>query len=258
MIVSKKNKGIKMNKGCLLITGCASPVNGISALYLKDKNERKKQYIEAFKFYLRSTNVNRIVFCDSSSFKKPDELDEIIYRSGKRVEWLCFEGSRNLVIERGKGYGEGEIIEYAFHHSRLLSEADFLIKVTGRLIVKNIDSVIKSCKRNKNYFFPLRNVFGGNFIDTRFFIVRTDCFMEYFLKEYKNVNDQNSIFMEHIYAEVVIKNQIDVNLFRIEPDIEGISGTTGKYYHSSRSRIIIKSILNRMNMPAYLIKDRNK
>ena len=39
----------------------------------------------------------------------------------------------------GKGFGEGEILEYVYTHSRLLRLTDTFYKVTGGLFVRNFD-----------------------------------------------------------------------------------------------------------------------
>ena len=56
----------------------------------------------------------------------------------KEFEWISFQGNTTKTQEKGKGYGEGEIIEYAINHSQLLAKSKMLMKLTGRFYVKNM------------------------------------------------------------------------------------------------------------------------
>lgn len=55
----------------------------------------------------------------------------------------------------GKGYGEGEIIEYGLKYSELLRGAAYFCKLTGRLKVENINRFTKLAKMDKSYFWTM-------------------------------------------------------------------------------------------------------
>ena len=100
----------------LLLTGCINP-NGMPFTALNNKEERQNQYVEALHFYLSQTSYP-IVFTENSGtdisilFQKEIE-------SG-RMEYITFMGNQEK--ERGKGYGECEILKYGRFYRRASSK----------------------------------------------------------------------------------------------------------------------------------------
>ena len=181
----------------LLLTGCINP-NGMAFTALSNLEERKSQYINAIRYYLSNTNF-QIVFCENSG----TNISPLFQRGidSGRMEYLTFNGNQDK--ERGKGYGECEIIEYALKQSKLISSSHDrrIAKITGRLIVRNITSIIKW----HQLLFPKRTVFCAinsdlSFPDSRFILAPTSFF------------------------------QLFLHSFFIMPHIEGISGSTGESY----------------------------
>ena len=132
-------------KVAILLTGCINP-NGMSFTQLTDVDERKEQYIIAIKYYLKETNC-QVVFCENSN----TDLSPIFQNNcnKNRLEIITFDGNKDK--QKGKGYGEAEIIEYAIQNSSVLINSDTIIKITGRLIINNIPSIVKSIKDKKNF-----------------------------------------------------------------------------------------------------------
>ena len=139
----------------LLITGCISPVKGQLWLCIGDESIRLRQYVESIKFYIDSSDLKKIVFCENSGFvyNECDSLKKYALQKGKELEWLSFKGNESSVRKYGKGAGEDEIYLYAFENSKLLKSSLSFVKVTGRLIVTNINEIVCSVKKNVNYFF---------------------------------------------------------------------------------------------------------
>jgi hypothetical protein len=197
---------------------------------LSDQEERKNQYIKAIRFYIDNTNF-RIVFSENSGTDISSLFQDAI-KSG-RMEYLTFHGNQNK--ERGKGYGECEIIEYALNHSKLIVSSydhdQSIAKITGRLIVVNITSIIKW----HHLLFPKRSVFCAinsdlSFPDSRLIIAPTS-FYQLFLHSKENINDSKGYYFEHALRDTLIKEKAyPYTPFFIMPHIEGISGSTGKLY----------------------------
>lgn len=215
----------------ILLTGCINP-DGMILTSLNDKEIRKQQYVAAIKFYLSHTKYP-IVFTENSdtdiSNLFPDDI-----KSG-RMECLTFSGNQNK--ERGKGFGECEIIQYALTHSTLIRSrrTQRIVKITGRLIIRNIQDIIRwhtifssrqttFCAINSDLSFP----------DSRF-IIASEEFYQTFLKRKDFVNDQKGYYFEHALCDT-IKNENQFNYFPffIMPQIEGISGSTGEAYTNKR------------------------
>ena len=218
----------------ILLTGCINP-NGMPFTRLSDSNERQKQYVEAIQFYLKKTNY-KIVFCENSG----TDIQPIFDNEEHRLEILTFHG--NLDKKRGKGYGEAEIIEHAILKSSFIQDDSIVIKITGRLIVNNINNIIKSL-RNKHEFVTCLFHSDLKFADSRIICASTS-FYWYFLKKKDHINDSIGSFFEHILASTVIESPTRFIPFDEEPLITGISGTTGKIYQglqiNSRRRLLFK------------------
>ena len=210
----------------ILLTGCINP-DGMPFTWLTDTNERLRQYVDAINYYLETTK-SKIVFCENSNtdifplFENNNNND--------RLEIHTFQGNKEKL--KGKGYGEAEIIEYAFQHSSLLKENIIVIKITGRLIVNNICQIIKSLKY-KNDFVTCLFHSDLSFADSRIFCA-TPAFYTEFLRNKTKINDNEGRYFEHILSYTVIESSIQFIPFKEEPQITGISGSSGDCYQAKK------------------------
>jgi hypothetical protein len=211
----------------LLLTGCINP-NGMTMTSLSNQEVRMAQYIEAIRFYLSNTKYP-IVFTENSGTDISGIFSDAIDTC--RMEFLTFSGNQNK--ERGKGYGECEIIQYALDHSKIIrsNHNQRIVKITGRLIVKNI----KVISRLHTFIFPKQTVFCSinsdlSFPDSRFFIAPI-AFLYSFLQVKEKINDFKGYYFEHaLYDILKEKKEYSYSPFFIYPQIIGMSGSTGKLY----------------------------
>lgn len=125
-------------KKVLIITGCIQPNPNIPYLILKDSTVRLRQYINCIEFYILNSCFDIIIFGENSAYFYNDKiLKEMAFSKRKEFEWLSFLGDQDMVLKRGKGYGEGEIIKYVLLNSKFKSDITCFFKVTGRLQVVN-------------------------------------------------------------------------------------------------------------------------
>ena len=137
----------------LIITSTVSVNSCLTVLV--DREIRLQQYIDSILFYLNAKVIDKIVVCDNSGFDYSELkfLSELACSNNKQIEFLNFKGSVNQIQEKGKGFGEGEIMKYILTNSKLFFEEEgSFLKVTGRLKVVNIDWVVKYLNPNINYF----------------------------------------------------------------------------------------------------------
>lgn len=212
----------------ILLSACINP-NGMSYTALQDCNIRKSQYIEAIKWYLVHTTFP-IVFVENSGIYIGDLFSE--YIESNRIEFITFRGNdynRSL----GKGYGEALIIQKAIEDSKLLANCDNIIKITGRLIIKNIKILTNKADSSKNRIMAFCGK-KNNFACSSFFFIALRIFFEnYFLKSIYKINDSKNLCFEHILYEEFVKWILDGNYyheFYHYIDTIGISGSTGKKY----------------------------
>ena len=217
----------------ILLTGCINP-NGMILTSLNDKEIRKQQYVDAIKFYLSHTKYP-IVFAENSGTDISDFFQTDIHIG--RLEIICFNGNQNK--DKGKGYGEAEIIQYALDNSKYLQAKakQQIVKITGRLIVRNTRTICRwhrflfphtttSCSINSDFSFP----------DSRFIIADRVFFRE-LLKSKEKINDREGYYFEHALCDT-IKNEkrFPFSPLFIEPQIEGISGSTCELYTADSSK----------------------
>lgn len=206
----------------------------VPVLYLKDAEERRRQYIESILYYIEKSSINNIVYCDNSNASPDPIVFETARRKNKQVEWLSFVGDQEKVAQYGKGYGEGEIIDHALRNSKLLQDAQMMIKITGRLIIKNIDCYLKKANVEKSYFLPGATPEKELFIDTRMYIMPVSLYKTCFRDVHLRVDDRNGFFLEHAFGKAIKDNRIRFRYFWTAPKFEGMSGSLGHRYRVDR------------------------
>ena len=218
----------------ILLTGCITP-NGMSFTSLNDPKERKEQYVNAINFYLARCNYP-IVFVENTGTDISYLFTSAIQLG--RMEYLSFIGNKEK--ERGKGYGECEIIQYALENSHIIHSTNDkrIAKVTGRLIIENVVFLLKFI----DFVFSKRTTICSinneySYADSRFFIASVSFFQE-FLKYKELINDAKGYYFEHALYDT-IKNTISYPFapFLIMPQILGVSGSTGEVYHKKSQTI---------------------
>jgi len=211
-----------------VLTACVAPGN-VQYLELRDRKERLRQYVRALNFYIKSQQIKKIVFCDNSnygySYQRERELAE---KYGKQLEILKYEEDEAMVSRKGKGYGEGRILEFVLRNSELLREEKYFYKITGRLIIKNIDEILRHETTKCNYFN--RNMYCYQTVDTRFFGVNKETYQKHMVKAYQRVNDGRGRYLEHCFWETLQNKEIPYRNHVPFPIITGMSGTVGKRY----------------------------
>lgn len=91
-------------------------------LVVRDEDARILQYMCALASWARPTHVRRIVLGENSNTRFDfSPVIRYLEAAGKEVEVLVFDGNKEAV-RYGKGYGEGEILEYLHTNSTLLRE----------------------------------------------------------------------------------------------------------------------------------------
>lgn len=213
---------------------------------LIDVKERVKQYLLSILFYLDSRNIDQIIICDNSNFDY--SKFDIFFTSitSKKLEYLSFEGDKAKISTLGKGYGEGEIMEYVMKNSQLINFAHTsFLKVTGRLKVLNIDDILASSSSDSDSFHiagsnPFANTMA---IDTRFYQCTSETYRTILINEYRKVDDKNGSFLEHCYYNKFKSSNIKAKAFPILPKISGLSGSTGINYDDSKIKWFVKKVL---------------
>lgn len=220
----------------LLLTACINP-KGMSKTALQDKDKRLAQYKTALDWYLQNTNV-RIVFIENTNFDISPCYAEYIEQG--RLEILTFDGN-NYEKSLGKGYGEALIVEYGFNNSQFIKEAEDIVKITGRLIIKNTKQLLNHSKSGIVYCNLVKATSRKNTGYSIFFRAPKSFYTGYFLKNITLINDDALYYFEHYLNDCCKAWKKDGGKweeFWLPILICGQSGTSGTNYKTSYSMYI--------------------
>jgi len=232
---------------CILLTATIDPNNCIFTKR-SDPKVREQDYLQSLELWLINTNL-KIVFCENSGYN----LKNIISLASKypgRVEIVKFNGN-NYPRNLGKGYGEMKIIERALSESKFIQESECIIKVTGRIFIKNIYKIIKTIRSNT--FIQYRFEPGVYSLQTVIFFFKKDFF--WYLKKYAElIDDAKGLSFEGVFKIAMNDARIDKNKCEkmIKPIYVGYSGTNDMKYEdifkTSRRFLILDGKIGRMGL----------
>ena len=235
----------------LLITGAITPGKNVPNTKLLDAKERKAQYVDALKKNIIEiskvhTYIKGIVYADNSmpELEIFEECESLAREKNVKLEIIRFLGDNDLLMKKGKGYGEGEITKYAILNSSLISEADYILKLTGRITIDNLADIIKRIDKKRCYFnMPNRTL--KNMCDTRFYAMPVKLYKAQFINAYENVNDNEGHYLEHCMTDVINDNDIKTWNFPLYPKYNGVSGSKGHVYTYNKYKCVIKDLLSK-------------
>jgi hypothetical protein len=203
--------------------------------YLRDAGQREAQYMDALRSLIMDGPIGKIIVCDNSGYSYPGFLYGLAELYNKELELLSFKGDVEAVARYGKGYGEGEIMDFVWQFSHLIKRVEGFFKVTGRLEVANIRSMLKRSDLLLNYFMPV-SLFRPRWmvpkaarpcVDTRVYYVTRDFFAHHLRPAYKEVREKEIYFLEHAYYKAIVQSGVPVHCFNPPPEIVGMSGSNG-------------------------------
>lgn len=219
-----------MSKYLLLLTACIKP-NTACCLSLTDVKAREQQYREAVEWYFGHTTCDIVLAENSgSTLNLPQHITQ-----NPRYEFVSINDSQDG-MDRGKGYKEACILQYVSQHSRLYAQAEVIVKVTGRLIVRNTMDILASLPQD----FGQRH-FWGHFerrfhrLDTRFLIAGRQTF-EQLLCFTPLIDDQHEprLILEGAFALALTQKMLSGEATYVYPrlvtDYMGSGGGSGENY----------------------------
>ena len=178
-----------------------------------------------------------IAVCDGTGF---DFSDLFTVKESSRIEVLFFENSKDKVKSYGKGYGEGEILEYVMDNSKKAEKFTRYIKITGGLHVTNLSRIVTI---NTDFQFnPKIEVRNGiprpriTSVDTRVLFFSRFGYDKYLRGVHTQVRDFEGVYLEHTVLKSILKSGPihKSSIFVASPKIVGVSGSTGKSYSSCK------------------------
>lgn len=235
----------------LLLTACVDPsrTNNLEWHTLKDVDTRLNHYIDALDFFYRNTDL-KILFVENSGYdiSKIETVNRM--KSTGRLEIHSYVASED-VRQRGKGPGEVDIIKHAIENSAFMKDADYVIKVTGRVKILNIQELIRLIYKieRKHEYVIGEKLFKAHWIQSYLFIAHKNFFNKSFFEQLNRINENESAlvtFEDCLYNAV--KNWVSEggryhNVIR-PIQVEGIKGNGDKYFPGTVRLGKTKCLLN--------------
>lgn len=212
----------------LLITS-AITVASEKLARLSSVNDRLKYAAEGIENWLSMVPELKIVLCDGSGY----DLTSLVKQRwpGGQIEVLGFLNDSKAVSFLGKGFGEGQIVEYALKNSATLSSHDSFMKCTSKLWVSNFDFIRETCDKTR---FNIETKRQGNNqliysrVDTRFYCVTKDFYATHLSEAYKSVSRLDKYHIEHAYLRCLLRaGVLNDFMFPTTPIVRGVSGSLG-------------------------------
>jgi len=131
----------------LIILTCTVHINpGKIFLHQTDANQRLVCYLKSIIQWLEKTPF-RICVVENSGYTFP-ELANYIATYEKRFEIISYNetaltAEQNYNVNNSKGYSELYAINYAYNNTIFKPTTDFVIKITGRYFIQDLEEFLK-------------------------------------------------------------------------------------------------------------------
>jgi hypothetical protein len=156
--------------------------------------------------------------------------------------------------KRGKGAAELDLVAHALRQSVNLADATRIVKVTGRYVVRNAESLIGSVAgegRVPEIAVNLHNHFS--YADSRVFVFSRRFFEDYLYPLRARVDDTHGVWLEHILADATLRaaaDGLDWGMLPIAPRLTGVAGTTGASIGDSTAAHTIRRVKHALKVRA--------
>jgi hypothetical protein len=211
----------------VLITSALAPPVNTPTLRMIGSDIRAITTKAAIFFWVGQGPKN-IVVCDStgSTVLTSEELSSI-RKLGVAIEQIAFKQDDALVVERGKAFAEGKLIEFAIRNSELLNKSGHFFKCTGKIFCRNFSLIWDLIVKNNigTMFWKLYEhaLVDRNLADARFFYTSIADFQRVALAAYGRATE--SQILEHQLA-VSLHTQLSTGA-SLRPLLSGFSGGLG-------------------------------
>ena len=233
----------KLPKFPVLIT---SAINVSAAkTVLTDVKARLELTLNSVQQWRETPGVSHVIVCDGSGFDLGPHISNMFSNQADvGCEVISFTNDVAGVKAKGKGYGEGEIVNYALQQSQVLKGASHFAKCTGKLWVENFASCLNGF--NGLAAFDFRGNFKPVQIDTRFYIVNKEFFVANMAALHHFVDDGNGFYLEHAFRDGLKSRALSDYVMFPTPRIRGISGSMGVRLETSRTKAALRDFRSLM------------
>jgi len=215
----------------VLITTATKPPHGV---FLLEMTNVAKRIItaKAAVFFWSALGVKKIVIADATGQTLLDDSEMLMLNQmDVEVEQIHYLQDNELVIKKGKGYGEGALIKFALQNSKFLQKENNFFKCTGKIYCRNFPEISNIIQKNNIQNIFWRDLFESSKIDTRFFYVSKDFSEKFLVPAYENIDDKNNIYSEHCVLKIAHEQLTQGASLR--PMLSGFSGSINQPHFDS-------------------------
>jgi len=148
-----------VNCSILLTTTVKTPKH-ISWLKQRNSHERLNMYIKKINKWLNNTNFN-IVVIENSGYNFAEYYNNLDEKFKNRIEFISYSYDNIPLNEKefldkkeAKGQHELHAINYAYDKSNFIKKSDYIIKITGRYFIPDLENILNN-KLNENNFIKI-------------------------------------------------------------------------------------------------------
>lgn len=206
-------------------------------LVLMDPQLRWNQYQESLGFWLNHPSVKDVVFFENSGCAVDfSPVQQAATRLGKRLEIVTYKGNAGT-SKRGRGYGEGELLNRVLNQSYLIRDQESFFKVTGRFKVLNF-ARLEASSRHQPVVVNARSLKKRQWVDTRFFKMTPKFYRDHLAHVHQEANSIDYVLGEG-YARAL--HGLSLPAFRVPIHVVGVAGN-GNPYQDSPLKLAVKSV----------------
>jgi hypothetical protein len=229
----------------LLVTSAVVPHPSLTSQQ-RSVSARLAEYkagLESWAFY---ETLGPIVVCEGSNFPEARFRAAVSANLGRpRFEYLSYPTLG--AAARGKGRAEIELMAKALDDSRSLAGVDMFLKVTGRYVIRNGESLVRRMLDQPTLPDVQVNLHNRlAYADSRVFLFSRAFFHENVYTRREEISDADETWFEHVLARATLANAAaggDWDLLPLPLWVRGVAGTTGKRYrqtaaHYARARTL--------------------
>lgn len=227
---------MRLGSALIVLTATIDP-GRLDNLVIADPILRWTQYQEAVTFWLEHPSVGSVALFENSGFPVDfSTLEDTAERRGKPLEVVSYNGNVGT-SEKGRGYGEGEILNRAVSESQLIRQHESFFKVTGRFKVTNFTR-LESSSRKHPVVVNERSLRRRRWVDTRFFKMTADFYQTHLSMVHHEAQSIDYVLGEG-YARAL--HPLGVPAFRFPVRVVGVAGN-GSQYNDSTLKFAVKSM----------------
>jgi hypothetical protein len=192
-----------------------------------DPEERQQDYLTAFRAWMSLNCDADIVFCENSQADLAPFREEADKHTGDcTIRLLSFAGNDGAQ-QKGKGYGEIEMLRYAFNTLPDLQNYRYIIKVSGRYRISNGPQLIEQIRKMSADLICDVHAYL-TYGDTRTVAFTPHIALTHLLPYRDEIDDTRGVIIEHLMAKCLHRTLLAGGSWAplpCTPLCDGISGS---------------------------------